>query len=189
MGNVGTNQLKSWQFVAESSTPKNPAGVKFEIVPSTTSSAAGGAEPAEVGHRPGHPLRHAGQRLGPGAAAGCAGKAQRAQPRQGGLYLNYAAVDPDLTNSKCSYWHFRFDADTSMKMEALTTFMKDQPEVKKVYLINQNYSHGHQVSKYAKECCASARRADRRRRPARRWPRCATSRPTSPRSSSRAPTP
>ena len=29
------------------------------------------------------------------------------------LYLNYAAVDPDLTNSKCSYWHFRLDADTS----------------------------------------------------------------------------
>jgi branched-chain amino acid transport system substrate-binding protein len=24
------------------------------------------------------------------------------------LYLNYAAVDPDLTNSKCSYWHFRW---------------------------------------------------------------------------------
>jgi branched-chain amino acid transport system substrate-binding protein len=41
------------------------------------------------------------------------------------VYLNYAAVDPDLTNSKCSYWHFRLDADTSMKMEALTTFMKD----------------------------------------------------------------
>ena len=79
------------------------------------------------------------------------------------VYLNYAAVDPDLTNSKCSYWHFRLDADTSMKMEALTTFMKDQPEVKKVYLINQNYSHGQQVAKYAKEGTlpASARRADR----------------------------
>jgi branched-chain amino acid transport system substrate-binding protein len=38
-----------------------------------------------------------------------------------------------------------------MKMEALTTYMKDLPEVKKVYLINQNYSHGQQVSKYAKE--------------------------------------
>ena len=67
------------------------------------------------------------------------------------LYLNYAAVDPDLTNSKCSYWHFRLDADTSMKMEALTTFMKDDAEVKKVYLINQNYGHGQQVSKYAKD--------------------------------------
>jgi branched-chain amino acid transport system substrate-binding protein len=36
------------------------------------------------------------------------------------IFLNDSAVDPDLTNSKCSYWHFRFDADTSMKMEAMT---------------------------------------------------------------------
>src|SRR3989344_4570364 len=67
------------------------------------------------------------------------------------VFLNYAAVDPDLTNSKCSFWHFRLDADTSMKMEAMTTFMKDQKEIQKVYLINQNYAHGQQVSKYAKE--------------------------------------
>ena len=26
------------------------------------------------------------------------------------LYLNYSAVDPALTNEKCHYWHFRFDA-------------------------------------------------------------------------------
>ncbi|MGZ5275275.1 MAG: ABC transporter substrate-binding protein, partial [Caldimonas sp.] len=67
------------------------------------------------------------------------------------IYLNEAAVDPDLTNSKCSFWHFRFDADTTMKMEAMTTFMKDQKDIHKVYLLNQNYSHGQQVAKYAKE--------------------------------------
>ena len=38
-----------------------------------------------------------------------------------------------------------------MKMEALTTYMKDQPDIKKVYLLNQNYAHGQQVSKFAKE--------------------------------------
>ncbi len=61
-----------------------------------------------------------GQWLRPGAGHhGCAGKAQRTATRAKELlYLNYAAVDPDLTNSKCSYWHFRLDADTSMKMEA-----------------------------------------------------------------------
>ncbi|OJU86971.1 MAG: branched-chain amino acid ABC transporter substrate-binding protein, partial [Burkholderiales bacterium 66-5] len=59
--------------------------------------------------------------------------------------------DPALTNEKCNYWHFRFDADTSMKMAALTSFMKDQKNIHKVYLVNQNYSHGHQVSKYFKE--------------------------------------
>ena len=44
-----------------------------------------------------------------------------------------------------------------MKMEALTTFMKDDPSVKKVYLMNQNYSHGHQVAKFAKENLARKR--------------------------------
>ena len=73
------------------------------------------------------------------------------------VYLNYAAVDPALTNEKCNYWHFRLDADTTQKMEALTSFMKDQPKVKKVYLLNQNYSHGQQVAKYFKEGMARKR--------------------------------
>jgi len=73
------------------------------------------------------------------------------------VFINYAAVDPDLTNSKCSFWHFRMDADTSMKMEALTSFMKDQATVKNVYLINQNYAHGQQVSRYFKDTIARKR--------------------------------
>jgi len=36
------------------------------------------------------------------------------------LYLNYAATDPVLTNDKCSFWHFRWDANSDIKMEALT---------------------------------------------------------------------
>ena len=36
------------------------------------------------------------------------------------LFLNYAAVDPALTNEKCNFWHFRFDADADMKMAAMT---------------------------------------------------------------------
>src|ERR1035437_6170811 len=39
------------------------------------------------------------------------------------VYFNHAAIDPDLTNSKCSFWHFRFDANTDMKMEALTSLV------------------------------------------------------------------
>ena len=61
------------------------------------------------------------------------------------LYLNYAAVDPVLTNDKCSFWHFRWDANSDIKMAALTNFMKSQPNIKKVYLINQDYSFGHAV--------------------------------------------
>ena len=67
------------------------------------------------------------------------------------MFLNYSAIDPDLTNSKCSFWHFRFDANSDMKMEALTTFMAKDQNIKKVYIIGQNYSHGHQVTRAAKE--------------------------------------
>ncbi|HTN26900.1 MAG TPA: branched-chain amino acid ABC transporter substrate-binding protein [Burkholderiales bacterium] len=67
------------------------------------------------------------------------------------VYLNYAAVDPAYTNEKCSFWHFRFDANSDMKMESLTTYMATQKDIKKVYLLNQDYSFGHAVKKAARE--------------------------------------
>ena len=44
-----------------------------------------------------------------------------------------------------------------MKMEAMTTFIKDQKDIKKVYLLNQNYSHGQQVARFGKEYLARKR--------------------------------
>jgi branched-chain amino acid transport system substrate-binding protein len=40
------------------------------------------------------------------------------------LFLNYSAVDPALTNEKCSFWHFRFDAHADMRMAALMDVLK-----------------------------------------------------------------
>ena len=68
-------------------------------------------------------------------------------PDQTILFLNYGAVDPSLTNDKCSFWHFRFDADTDMKMQVLTNYMAKQKSIKKVYLINQDYAFGQGVSR------------------------------------------
>src|ERR1700758_894861 len=73
------------------------------------------------------------------------------------LYLNYAAVDPALTNDKCSFWHFRWDANSDMKMEALTNYMKGVPSIKKLYLINQDYSFGESVRSQAKAMLAAKR--------------------------------
>jgi branched-chain amino acid transport system substrate-binding protein len=73
------------------------------------------------------------------------------------LFLNYAAVDPAFTNDKCSFWHFRFDANADMKMESLTTWMAGQKNIKKVYLLNQDYSFGHAVKKAAREMLARKR--------------------------------
>jgi branched-chain amino acid transport system substrate-binding protein len=42
-------------------------------------------------------------------------------------------------------------------MEAMSSFIKDMPEVKNVYILGQNYSHGVQVAKYAKETLARKR--------------------------------
>jgi branched-chain amino acid transport system substrate-binding protein len=66
------------------------------------------------------------------------------------LYLDYVAADPSLTNEKCSFWHFRWAANSDVRMEALTTFMKDQPNIKKIYLINQDYSFGQSVRTQAR---------------------------------------
>lgn len=65
------------------------------------------------------------------------------------IHLNYAAIDPILTNEKCSYWHFAWDASVPIKLEALTNYLKDKKDVKKVYLIDQDYSFGHSVAETA----------------------------------------
>ena len=159
MGPVGQNQVKSFQFFAEKYNKTNPAGVKFEVVPIDNKLS-----PAEslnaLKSATDQGIRYVIQGNGSSVALALIDAINKYNERNPGkeiVYLNDAAVDPDLTNSKCSYWHFRFDADTSMKMEAITTFLKDQPEVKKVFLLNQNYSHGHQVAKYAKELLARKR--------------------------------
>ena len=158
--NVGQNQLKSWQFAAEQlSGAKNPAGVKFEVTGfDNKGSPQESLNSLKAATDQG--FRFITQGNGSGAALALSDAVQKHNDRNPGkeiVFLNYAAVDPALTNEKCSYWHFRLDADTTMKMEALTAFMKDQPKVKKVYLLNQNYSHGQQVSKYFKDNIARKR--------------------------------
>ena len=69
------------------------------------------------------------------------------EPGKRVLFLNYSAVDPTLTNEKCSYWHFRFDAHADMRMTALMDVFKDDKSIKSIYLIGQDYSFGQSVLK------------------------------------------
>lgn len=73
------------------------------------------------------------------------------------LFFNYSAVDPVLTNEKCSYWHFRFDASADMRMHVLTEVIKDDSRAKKIYLIGQDYSFGRQVARSARNMLAEKR--------------------------------
>jgi branched-chain amino acid transport system substrate-binding protein len=72
------------------------------------------------------------------------------EPAHRVVFLNYSAVDPVLTNEKCSYWHFRFDAHADMRMAALMSVLKDDGALKSVYVIGQDYSFGQAVLREAK---------------------------------------
>ena len=72
------------------------------------------------------------------------------EPAKRVMFLNYSAVDPILTNEKCSFWHFRFDAHADMRMSALMEVLKDDKALKSVYLIGQDYSFGQAVLREAK---------------------------------------
>ena len=73
------------------------------------------------------------------------------EPNKRVVFLNYAAVDPALTQEKCNFWHFRFDAHADMRMTALMQVLKQDTKLKSVYLIGQDYSFGQSVLKEAKQ--------------------------------------
>ena len=72
------------------------------------------------------------------------------QPDKAALMLNYAAVDPALTNERCNFWHFRFDAHADMRMTALMSVLKTDKTLQRIYLIGQDYSFGQAVLREAK---------------------------------------
>ena len=152
--NVGDGGLRQFQFVAEQINAGKLAGkYKFEIVPYDNKGTPQESLTALKGVIDSG-IHYITQGNGSGAGLALQDAVQKGnerEPAKAVVYLNYAAVDPDATNSKCSFWAFRFDANSEMKLEGLTDFIKNKPEIKKVYLINQNYSHGQQVSRAAKE--------------------------------------
>ena len=72
------------------------------------------------------------------------------EPARRVLFLNYSAVDPVLTNEKCSFWHFRFDAHADMRMAALMAVLKDDLGLRSVYILGQDYSFGQAVARDAR---------------------------------------
>jgi len=151
--NVGEAGLKHFQFMADELNRRNAApGVKFEVVgfdnkvsPQETLNVF-----KQIVDRG---IRYVTQGNSSAVALALSDAVQKHNERNPGkeiVYLNYAAVDPDLTNSKCHFFHFRLDANSDMKMEALTTELAKNQKIKKVYLINQNYSFGQAVTRAAK---------------------------------------
>jgi branched-chain amino acid transport system substrate-binding protein len=151
---VGQGILKSWQYIAEMANAQKWAGDNtFEIV-GFDNKASPQESLSQLKAAIDQGYRYIIQGNGSGVALALLDAVNKHNERNPGkeiLFLNYAAVDPDLTNSKCSYWHFRFDANSDQKMEAMTSYMAKDPNIKKVYIIGQNYAFGHQVTRAAKD--------------------------------------
>ena len=59
------------------------------------------------------------------------------------LYLNCAALANELTNEKCDFWHFRFAANVTQRVD---TLIRSLPaDMTTVYLMNQDYLYGQSV--------------------------------------------
>ena len=149
---IGEHGLKHFQYLADEINAKGGLlGKKVEIVPfdnktNPQESLVQAQKAIDQG------IRIITQGNGSSVAAALADFVAKHNDRNPGkelLYLNYAAVDPILTNEKCTYWHFRWDANSDIKMAALTGFMKSRTNIKKVYLINQDYSFGQSVRQQA----------------------------------------
>jgi len=158
--NVGQAGLKQFQFVADDINKRNlTGGPKLEIVGFDNKTSP--QESLNVLKKViDDGIRIVTQGNGSNVAGALIDAVQKhndRNPDKSILYLNYAAVDPDFTNSKCSFWHFRWDANSDMKMEAMTSYMAKDPKIKNVYLINMNYSFGQAVSRAAKADLARKR--------------------------------
>ena len=145
---IGEVGLKTFQFIAEELNAKGGIlGKKVEIVPldnktNPQESIIQAQKAIDSG------IRYVTQGNGSSVAIALSDFVTKYNERNPGkevLYFNYAAVDPILTNEKCSFWHFRWDANSDIKMEALTNYMKTEKSIKKLYLINQDYSFGESV--------------------------------------------
>lgn len=73
------------------------------------------------------------------------------------LIVNYASIDPDLTGARCSFWHFATEANTTMKMRALADFAREQKDIHKLYLLNQDYAHGRVWAALGQQMITNAR--------------------------------
>ena len=151
---VGQGILNSWQYIAEMANQQKWAGDNTFDIAGFDNKASPQESLTQLKSAIDQGYRYIIQGNGSGAALALIDAVNKHNARNPGkevVFLNYAAVDPDLTNSKCSFWHFRFDANSDQKMEAMTTYMAKNPDIKKVYIIGQNYSFGHQVTRAAKE--------------------------------------
>lgn len=157
---LGENQLRTWQFIGDIANKEKWAGehtlefVGFDNKAGVQDSLSQLKRAIDQGYR------YVAQANGSGVAFSLVDAINKHNARNPGkevLYINHGAIDPELTNDKCSFWQFSVDSNVDMKMQALVNHLAKNDEVKKVFIIGQNYAFGRAVSKAAKDMLAEVR--------------------------------
>lgn len=148
---TGTNGLAEWKFAVDRLVNKKGGvldGAKFEIVAFDNKiSPKESLIQLQVAIDQGIRFIAQGNSSGVANALTVAiKKHNKRNPDKRVLFINYSAVDPALTNDKCNFWHFRFDANADIKMDALTDVIAADKSIDKIYLIGQDYSFGKAVA-------------------------------------------
>ncbi len=149
MASVGDTGLKHFKYMTDLLNAKGGVlgGKKLEVVPFDNKLSPGDSL-IQLKSAIDQGIRFITQGNGSsvaGALIDAVNKHNERNPDQTVLYFNYAAVTPAFTNEDCSFWHFRFDAHVDMKIAAITDYIKGRKDIKKIYLINQDYVFGHSV--------------------------------------------
>ncbi len=71
------------------------------------------------------------------------------------IYLNCGALATELTNEKCDFWQFRFTGNVEQR--ALARIKSLPPDLKKVYLLNQDYLFGQSIQASTRKYLAQLR--------------------------------
>ena len=114
--------------------------------PSTTNQSAGEPDRGPEGDRSRDPDPDSGATVPRLQARSPILSRTTSASRQGSSLFNYAAVDPVLTNDKCSFWHFRWDAELRHQDGGAHQLHEDRDRHQNVYLINQDDLFGRSVN-------------------------------------------
>jgi len=149
--NVGESQVRQIQLAIDLVNARGGVlgGTKFELV---TFDSKSNPQEAQLALKQAidQGIHYVNQTNGSniaGALIDAISKNNEREPDKTVLYMNTGAVDPALTNDRCTFWHFRFDADAEMKMSALSDAIALDKKIKKIYLINRDYAFGQAVAK------------------------------------------
>lgn len=159
--NVGNTALRALQFEFDRLNKEGGVlGRPFEVVAFDSKSSAQDATlqvQAAIDQGIRFVMQSSGSNVGH-AVSDAVARHNAREPDKPVLYLNYGALDPALTEEKCHFWHFRFVAHGHMIMNAMTDSLARQAQVKRVYLINQDYAWGQSVARDARSMIAVKRK-------------------------------